>query len=90
MATCKYADWTNGQEEALKNILGGDEICRKILQGKVKVTVEEIVDSILDFLATLTIAATTTKFIAREELAIGQSGIGYHSDNFKAWFLGKE
>ena len=41
MATCKYADWTRGQVEALLNTLGGDEAAKNILSGKVKVVLEE-------------------------------------------------
>lgn len=88
MATCKYSDWTRGQVEALLNIVG-EENARNLLAGKVKVVIEEIVDSILDFVATITVLATAAKFIAKEKLAIGQSGIKYHGDNFKAWFLDK-
>lgn len=44
---------------------------------------------LLEFLGTLTISATTTPFVVKKELAIGQSGIKYHGDNFKQWFGGK-
>jgi hypothetical protein len=92
MATCKYSDWTNGQEEALKNILGGDEVCRKILSGKVKVTIEEIKDLLLAFVAEVYVLATTGKFVAVEMFVRDVSHkakvkISYLGDNFTKWFL---
>ena len=40
MATYKYSSWSFGQVEALLNILGGDDVAKKVLAGTVKVTVE--------------------------------------------------
>jgi hypothetical protein len=92
MATCKYSDWTNGQEEALKNILGGDEVCRKILSGKVKVTIEEIKDLLLAFVAEVYVLATKGEFVAREMFVRGidhtaKVKISYLGGNFTEWFL---
>jgi hypothetical protein len=47
MATYKYSSWSFGQVEALLNILGGDDIARKVLAGTAKVTVE-ILSHIVD------------------------------------------
>lgn len=40
MATYKYSSWNFGQVEALLNILGGDEVGRNILAGKIRVKLE--------------------------------------------------
>ncbi len=37
---CKYPNWTRGQEEALLNILGGQEVAEAILRGKLKIRVD--------------------------------------------------
>jgi hypothetical protein len=88
---CKYSDWTNGQEEALKNILGGDKVCRKILSGKVKVTIEEIKDLLLELIGTIDIPENVN-FVAKNMFVVDTSRkakvkISYLGDNLKAWFL---
>lgn len=42
----KYGNWTRGEDEALLNILGGVEIARDILRGKIKVVFQTVVSSI--------------------------------------------
>ncbi len=88
MASYKYSGWSFGQVEALINIIG-EENAKSLLAGKAKVVIEEIVDSILDFLTTITIVATTAKFVAEQELVVGQSGIAWLGKNFKTWFGNK-
>jgi hypothetical protein len=43
--------------------------------------------SILDFLSTVTLPATTGKFIAKDKFAVGSNGISFLGDNFNSWFL---
>ena len=98
MATYKYASWTFGQVEALINILGGDEVARNILAGKVKVvaqTVQQVIETLLDFAGTVTVPATTSKLVAKEKFMISTERnapvkISYLGDNFTAWFLNND
>ncbi len=39
----KYGNWTRGEDEALLNIVGGEEIARAVLRGDKKITVEDVV-----------------------------------------------
>ncbi|MEK7586971.1 MAG: hypothetical protein AAB453_03840 [Patescibacteria group bacterium] len=86
---CKYSTWTRGKDEALLNILGGQKIAELIIAGKVKVAIEEIIESLLDFVATVVVLATKSKFVASDNFKLKKDGgiCSYLGDNFKAWFL---
>lgn len=45
--TCKYRDWTKGQEEALLNILG-EENARRLLSGELSVEFKEVIRKLFD------------------------------------------
>lgn len=90
--SCKYGTWTRGQDEALLNILGGQEIAEKIIARTVKVTIEEIKDLLLDLVSTIVVLATTGKFIAKEKFVFNTGNdapvkISCIWDSFTTWFL---
>lgn len=95
MATYKYASWSFGQVEALINTLGGDETARNILAGKVKVvtqTVQRVIETLLDFVGTVSVPATTGKLVAKDRFVVNTKRnapvkISAVWDNFTTWFL---
>ncbi len=79
----KYPNVTLGRVEAVWNKLGGEEGVGRFLRGEL---------TILKFISTVKISATTTKFIARERFALNTKDktkrlISYLGSNFKNWFL---
>ena len=90
--SCKYGSWNRGQDEALLNILGGQEIAEKIIARKVKVTIQEIEETLLELVSTIKISATTDRFVARDKFVVntGRNAsvkISAVWDNFTEWFL---
>ena len=45
---CKYGEWNRDQDEALLNILGGQAVAEKIIARKVRVTIEELEETLLE------------------------------------------
>ena len=91
----KYEKMEWGTMEAVVNMLGGMEGVSALLAGKLVITkVVEAVETLLTFLGTVTIPATTTKFIAREKFVQDTSRtakvkISFLGSNFTSWFLDK-
>lgn len=56
---CKYSTWNRGQDEALLNMLGGQEVAEQILQGLVKV--ELVMVALIKALLTITLGAVGVK-----------------------------
>jgi len=92
---CKYGTWNRGQDEALLNILGGQEVAEQIIARRVRVTIEEIEkvgESILEFVSTVSISPTTGPFVAKERFVVNTKRnapvkINYLSDDFISRFL---
>ena len=77
MGTCKYGDWTRGEEEALLNILGGLEVARAILRGAIKV-VMQVVKFIVD---TFTVMVDETLSV---EDAVKEGNFDWSNDNINS------
>jgi hypothetical protein len=89
---CKFSTWTRGQDEALLNILGGQEVAERIIARTVKVTIEEIKEVLLGLVGTVVVPATTAKLVAKDKFVVNTDDgapvkISFIWDNFKVWFL---
>ena len=80
----KYGNWTRGEDEALLNILGGDDIARAILRRELKVVVNQ--SNLLKRIAIVS-ARGATRFVAEDHLK--SANVGWTGDNFKKLFLKK-
>jgi hypothetical protein len=78
----KYGNWTRGEDEALLNILGGEEVVRGILRGDLKVVVKQ--PDLLRRITTVQVS-DVKKFVAKDHLQ--EANVGWTSDNFKKLFL---
>lgn len=71
---CKYGTWSRGQDEALLNILGGQEVAERIIARKVRVTIEEAEEKknpILRLITSgLTLPATTGERLLSKQKAL--------------------
>ncbi|OGI47067.1 hypothetical protein A2121_00275, partial [Candidatus Nomurabacteria bacterium GWB1_40_6] len=86
-AEIKYAVQRNGGTNAdLKALSSGDMFAKilPVLRGYGKVIV-----TLLEFISTINITATATKFVAKEKFKLKKDGgiCSYLGDNFKEWFL---
>ncbi len=93
--SCKYGTWNRGQDEALLNILGGQEVAEKIIARKVKVIIQEIEETLLELISSVHISATTNKFIARDKFVVNTKSVAPVKisavwDNFTKWFLSSD
>lgn len=85
----KYGELNLGQIEALVNKLGGMDAVKQILSETAKVVVEKVKEVLLQLVATVSVAARTTKFVVAKELSVGDHDglkIAHWSDNFKELF----
>ena len=90
----KYPDVTAGQTEACINRMGGMNNFIRFIGGEGKLVFEEVIRavvSLLEFISTINISATTGRFVTRDKFKLKKnSGIcSYLGDNFTNWFLGK-
>ncbi len=87
----KYGHRTGDWCEAIVNKLGGEEAADAFLRDELVIS-KRPADAILEFVGTANIAATTTKFVAKEKFKLKKDGgiCSYIGDNFKDWFGGKE
>lgn len=85
---CKYGTWTRGQDEALLNILGGQEVAEDILSGKKSIVVQnhepEPELPLLRKVATAQVSAN--KRFVSDDKAAKRANVGYRSDQFKRLF----
>lgn len=84
MGTCKYKTWSRGEDEALLNILGGDEVARAILRGEKRVIIKD--PDLLKRVGSVTVRSVQ-RFVAAEHLK--EANIRWMGDNFKLLFLNK-
>jgi len=90
----KYPDVTAGQTEACINRMGGMNNFIRFIGGEGKLVFEAtktVIETLLDFISTINITATTVRFVVRDKFKLKKnSGIcSYLGDNFTNWFLGK-
>jgi len=87
----KYPNVTLGRVEAVWNKLGGEEGVDRFLRDEITVSelVRTEVESLLEYLGTAIIAATTDKFIAKDKFTKRSASVKISAvwDNFTTWFL---
>ncbi len=88
----KYGDLNLGQIEAIVNKLGGMDGVKGLLSGAL-VVVNAVTEKFLELVGTIMVPATK-KFVATDHFTVDVSAkaevrIGYLSDSFRNWFLGK-
>lgn len=93
MSTMKYASLDLGTVEAVFNKLGGLEGAAKFLRDEVTLVSKPKDSSILDFIGTVTVPATTKRFVAGDRFVINTGTnapvkISWIGENFQNWFLG--
>jgi hypothetical protein len=78
----KYSTWNRGQDEALLNILGGQDVAEKIIARKVRVVIEEIKEVYLKRLFTFTLTATNGRDTCETASQVFKAGF---DPDFKNW-----
>lgn len=91
-----YDDLTHGQTKAVVSKMGGVEFALAFLRGEyeLKPVAKAVADALLVMVGTISIAATTEKFVASEKFVANPQAntkvkILYLDDLFKYWFLDK-
>lgn len=78
----------------IQNTVEAIELFVVAVASRAKQVAEKVAEKLLDWIGTITVSATTFKFIARDKFVVNTSDsaevkISYLGENFKRWFLGK-